>query len=245
MKKNQSTRGDERTKLYAIASSNEHAVEYSGLEFADFINGLENPIRNILLLKGNHIGDKCKHNFELLEGESNIKKFILNDIYKYGDFCFVDYENPDCIDKLHDEQIAELLFMAHLFRPLKKPFFDVLGNRFAYLSHDDGFYCKLYCQDHSLIVTLLANKIIRYLYRRLKISACEFPAAVNEIMFDLMKRGLFIDLEELSNEQGMLTIKLFVIGKFGSMDSILNNRKKIKITETKNLIYYLGKWTIS
>lgn len=236
----------EEVKLYINAHPKEQYSIYSGMNFHDFINGVPAPINNIMLLRGNYIGEKRKYRFELLEGEDDIKKLMRKDIYRYGDFCFVDYEKTTSLDGLTNEQIAELLYMAHMFKPLKKPFFEVLGNRFVYLAHDDSYYCKLYCRDVSIIVTLLFKKIAGYLKRWLKAEVCEFSDETCEVIYGFMQQGLFIDLAEVNNAKEAITLTLYVIGAYENIDNILNNCRTVKHTAlaVRSLRYQSGEWTL-
>ena len=134
---------DRMTDIYIRVSSERHEAVFSGLRFIDFINCATIPIDNILLLKSGYSSEKRCHNFELLEGQENISKLMLENIYHYGDFCFVDYAHASSVNKLNEKQIAELLYLAHMHKPLRSPFFEVLQNNFVYLAHDDGWYCKL------------------------------------------------------------------------------------------------------
>ena len=130
---------------------------YSGISFNDFIKSLNNKFENIVLLKADYIGNSFRRNFEIIEGIENIIKLAKEDIY--GDFSFVDCSKNDSIEKLEDMEIAELLFLEHMKYPLNSPFFDALGNRFVYLSHDNDFYCKLYCKTENDILNMLSYKI--------------------------------------------------------------------------------------
>ena len=145
--------------IYINASRNENRLICSGISFSNFIEHLRDPIKNIILIKGNFPGNKQIKNFELVEGEKHIAKLKKEDVYTYGDFCFVDYNISNSVYQLTNEQVAELLFMAHMFEPLKSPFFEVLNNRFAYLAHDDWHFCVLYSRDIDDFLDVLNGTI--------------------------------------------------------------------------------------
>lgn len=149
-----------RRILYIKITPEEKQIIYSGIEFFEFVKYLSSSISNLLLIKGNYYGTRYMHNFELLEGKELIDKLAEVNIAAFGDFCFVDYAMPHMIAKLNDQQIAEILFMAHMRKPIKSPFFEELKNRFAYLAHDDGWYCKLYCQNVCEFTHVLYGKIV-------------------------------------------------------------------------------------
>lgn len=137
----------ERTQIYLKANLSKNEFICSGIEFKEFVRFLSFPIENIILLKTDYPGNAYAHCFELLEGRASIEALTKENIYNYGDFCFVDYETAGIVAQLNDGEIAELLFTAHMFRPLKFTFFEKLNNRFIYLAHDDGFYCKLFMRN--------------------------------------------------------------------------------------------------
>jgi len=236
-----------RTKIYVKATPERHEIIYSGIEFAEFTTYLSSPIENILLLKADYIGNRSEKNFELIEGKDYIAEFKSENIYNYGDFCFVDYASTDSINKLSGEQIAELLYMAHMYIPLQSPFFEALQNRFAYLAHDDGFYCKLYCHNLLDFVTVLCNKIKMNIRSLLNDNVCEAPNNVKEKVLQLAMEGLFIDLDELSHEDGMIAIKLYTVGTHSDMDIISNSCQQIKLnsSQVKKPNCRENEWTLS
>lgn len=136
------------TIIYINSDIQNHEFIYTGIVFSEFIAYIENPIQNLLLLKANYLKENIVHNFEIVEGLAAINRFANEDIYDYGDFCFVDFEDGT-LDNLSSQQIAELLYLAHMFTPLKSPYFESLHNRFAYLAHDDGFFGKIYCRKRD------------------------------------------------------------------------------------------------
>ena len=157
----------QRTILYVYADREKHVFINSGITFSEFVNGLSKPLENLLSISPKTdmislVSDYAR-GFEVFEGNKQIQALLSENIYELGDFCFVDFHKMDGIQQLSEEQIAELLYLGHLFRPLKSPFFPALQNRFAYLAHDDGFFCKLYCRDEQDFAHVLAVKIVNYL----------------------------------------------------------------------------------
>ena len=83
---------DRTADIYIKVSSEQYETILSGLWFIDFIECTPISVENILLLKSDYFSDKRCHNFELLEGQEDIGKLMRENIYDYGDFCFVDYK---------------------------------------------------------------------------------------------------------------------------------------------------------
>jgi len=81
----------------------EHVTIFSGIKFIDFIECTPISIENMLLLKANYVGKKHFCKFELLEGMGDISELLSEDIYDYGDFCFVDYVDTKSVNQLGND----------------------------------------------------------------------------------------------------------------------------------------------
>jgi len=225
---------DKNINIYAKISSENNEAVFSGITFADFIECTSIQVENLLLLKSGYFSKKQCHKFELLEGKDDIAKLALENIYHYGDFSFVDYSNPASVRELTGNEIAELLYLAHLLEPLKSPFFDTLQNNYAYLSHDDGWYCKLYCKEQHILNSILLNK----LHKSLQSESCDtIPSLSYELtekVMELSKRGLLIQLNVLSQKSkkvkktNVASIKLYTVGEVNNMDYLLNNLENLQ-----------------
>ena len=216
-----------RTIVYMIANPEDSEVVYSGIDFSEFIRYLPHAIDNLMLITGGSnvilTESRFERGLEVIEGSMLIEKLSYEELYRLGNFCFIDYSSRGKISNLHDEEIAELLYLGHMFKPLKSPFFDVLQNRFVYLAHDDGFYCKLYCRDSDDITSVLLGKITAEI-TPIKI---EYSNIVDK-MKHLSTSGILIDLEDTKDKGGYNELKIFTIGKYEDIDSILNNLQYIK-----------------
>jgi len=216
----------ERTKIYVKVTPERSEIICSGITFAEFIKHLPTPIENLLLIKCDYWGNQQKHGFEVLEGQENVEKLIVEDI-SHGDFCFVDYTSPQAVNELHKKQIAELLYLGHVFEPLDTPFFEALHNNFIYLSHDDGWYCKLYCKNISDFATVLCNKIAAIIPTE---TGGLVSDSVKEKILQLATNGILIDLDEILQD-GMIT--LYSIGEHSDIDGMLNNWQQMKSSASK------------
>jgi len=219
---------DNLKKLYIYKSLSNDETVLSGIRFCDFIEHSPIPINNILLLKGDCIGEKSWNRFELFEGHEQIAKLKQEDIYSHGDFSFVDYANTGSLHLLTDEQIAELLYFSHMRKPLRSPFFDALRNEFAYLAHDDGWYCKVYCKDKQVPISILLGKLRVVVQKIVGNDLYTLPAGLVESIYELSSKGLLIELESAPHKNKAIAIRLYVVGEYENMDILLNNSKQIR-----------------
>lgn len=217
-----------RNKVYVNVNDKNHEIIYTGISFCEFMKYLPQKVTNILLLKADYISDKNVNNFELIEGKQNLKIFSEEDIYNYGDFSFVDYSESECIKLITDNQIAELLFLSHMCRPLATPFYESLNNRFVYLSHDDDYFCKLYCRDVYDFLGVLNGKIINMIRVFTKIKISNIDKGILDILYDFSKNGLLLDFEDMVIKDTEIIIDIFTVGKYKNIDEVLNNSQSLK-----------------
>lgn len=235
-----------RTKIYVKVSPESNEVVFSGIEFAEFVEYLPQPIENLMLITGGSsiilVETNLERGLELFEGLALIKKLIKQDIHSLGNFCFVDYASTGSTSDLSEEQIAELLYMGHMFKPLQLPFFEQLQNRFAYLAHDDGWYCKLYYQDVNDFLSVLCGKV----KGDMRLLLPDNPDAIYEELLGLATSGILIDLDEISTKKGNIEVKIYTVGGYTNMDDIWNNLQQIKnnASQINSLRCNTEEWTI-
>jgi len=221
------------TKIYANLSPDRNEAVFSGIKFADFIECTPVPVKNMLMLSHTNIGEKYCHNFELFDGKNDIAKLKLENIYHYGDFHFVDYTDTVSANSLTKQQVAELLYLSHMYEPLNTPFFDTLQNNYAYLSHDDGWYCKLYCKEWQTLTSILLNKLLKCVQQTFCDKVHSLPDGLVEKITEISTRGLFIQLDveikkgkQIQNNK-IANVKLYEVGEYEDMDKLFNNLENI------------------
>jgi len=207
-----------------VASNSESEITYSGIKFHEFYKYVEPKIENMALLKGDYLGKKCVNNFELLEGREQIDEFA-EEMRKIpnilGDFNFLDYHNAEAIARLSDEEIKDILFLSHMWHPSANLFFEVLQNRFVYLSHDDDWYCKLYCRNPCEFVQIMLGKIASW--AKLPIPSCS--SVIIGQLLQLIASGVFIDLEEMNCDKKGADVRIYTIGEYSNIDDVFCNLK--------------------
>ncbi|WP_416825950.1 oxalate:formate antiporter [Ectobacillus polymachus] len=224
--------------IYINGDRRNHCYLSSGITFQEFANNIPSPLHNVLLLK---------HNFEwtdinyhtLLEyvEEENMPKLITAETDQYDEYCWVDFDDVSDLDELEPMEIAELLYLAHKKEPIEKPFFPLLKNKFVYLSHEDGWFNKVYYRRQQDMAGLL-SKVIPYklgsfgkkrrmLFQKTKI----YPAITKEIVLrflPLAEDGLLIDLHNKVESKRGLEIPFYVVGSFTNMDEIMDGLDELK-----------------
>lgn len=235
-----------RDVFYINGFPENNEIVYYGMEFKEFYKFSPMKLNNILLLKSEYNGsrDSAKWNMTMVS-EDEIDNLLSEDIYSYGNFCWVDYANDDCIEHMQPQEVAELLYLGHMFSPLKSPFIESIKNRYAYLAHDDGWFCRLYCQRYSDFSEIIANKVIDSVSTsRRKI----FPMneELKHQLLSLASDGLLIDFDNILKVHKSIEIPIYQIGKFIDMDKMYND-KKVHIAHAKysaKLVYSNKNWKI-
>ena len=215
-----------RKIVYVKLTPERNEIVYTGITFAEFFKYLRQPIENLMTIMGDTFvfGLKYERIFELFEGQELVKELTEADVYNLGNFCFVDYVSPGRTEELTEGQMAELLYLGNMFKPLESPFFEVLQNRFAYVSHDDGWYCKLFCRNIEEFVSVLCGKIIANVDSAL----CKTMDSIGKELLLLATEGILIDLDELSCKKGNIDGEVYVIGEIFDIDATLNNLRETK-----------------
>ncbi len=222
-----------------------NVAECSGIGLEAFIKYSGLKIENIMLLKSEDMGNAVAKNFELLNGRQCVDRFVKNRSYEYGTLCFTDYSDMKDIERIKDEEISELLFIAHMFRPLHSPFIEAIGNSFIYISHDDDFYCKLYWKEQEYFIRdILENTIRNDISALLNI---DLPVIDNDITDQLVEttaNGLFIDFSEAAVDGGMIKIPIRIIG---GIDNYNDMRRVSENGIIKSLLFNRSKntWSFS
>ena len=149
---------DIRDVVYIHLNEKDRFVLTYGIEFYEFVLSLSDSINHLLLLK--HRFDDSDFNMHTMLDyvpKKRVMKLAGDGVYNYGDFCWVDFEEMEGLNELPDQTLAELLFLGHVKEHLKPPFYSYLGNRYAYLARDDGWFNKTYYRDLNDFYKLIST----------------------------------------------------------------------------------------
>lgn len=209
--------------LYLYKDNKSSLSIMSGIAFKEFALGISRPLNLLLIRHGFYKGKLHKPSFFTYVANKELPLLIEDDIYWYGDFCWVDCKDEKSLEKLSPQQIAELLFMAQTLKPLFSPYFDSINNKFVYLGHDDEVVTYLYCRDNNEFINMLAAVI----QNKIKILCRRKTSLINESVLThiakMSSRGLYIDFTDTSKSHHAITFKLKLIGKKRDMSEIINN----------------------
>jgi hypothetical protein len=228
-----------RDLVYVHMNENSQYVISYGVDFAEFSQSLPRSLNNLLLLK--HRFDEGEFNHHtMLEfvTREKIEKLAADKIYEYGDFCWIDFEETDGLDELSGQEIAELLFLGHQKQHLKMPFYNKLGNRYAYLSRYDGWFSKTYYRHLNDFYRMLGTAIVIKLgdlkpektligFRKKR----TYPSINIDIILSLskfMREGTVFSLRNLVQNRNRIEIPIWVIGDFDSMDDMFEEFEQMK-----------------
>lgn len=211
-----------RDIVYIIFNSARNEFIYHGIEFKHFILSIKEPVPNILLLKHNFSGDDYQPNLKLTYVKSEDMGQLMDDnIYQYGDFSWLDFKELPSLEILTPIEIAEILYFGHMGKPIDSPFNSKLKNRFAYYSHDDGWFNKIYCRNVNEFTNVLSNYIAFRLSEIAGININPLEDIISNEILKWAETGILIDFRMM--EKNSFKIPLYRIGKHYDIDELCNN----------------------
>lgn len=146
-----------RDSLYLWHQPHPRRLICSGLEFRDLLPELRRSDA-LLLLRHEYANAEYdrRSGFDFVMGD-DLGTLADDDIYSYGDFCWVDVRGGASLSQLSDEGIADLTFFAHTRRPRRDIRVPELNNEFLWWSHDGAWYVSLYYTNWQAVGDLLVR----------------------------------------------------------------------------------------
>ena len=236
-----------RDIFYINAFPENNEIVYYGMQLNEFIKYAPVELSQLLLLEAEYFGTgfRSKTKFEVVTKEE-MNDFLKEDVYSYGNFCWVDFNQRENVENLEPFEIAELLYLGHMFKPVKSPFFDKIQNRYAYLAHDDGWFCRLYCNQYSDFQEIIANKLIHRVSTSKKRKVYPLSEEIKEKLMRIAEGGLLIDFSNTLKYSNAIEIPIYRIGKFLDMDHMYNDLERHinHSNYSARLVHRNKKWTI-
>ena len=220
-----------------INESSQYVISY-GIEFSEFVQSLPRELNNLLLLKHRYDdADFNRHTMLDYVPSNKVEKLVKENVYGYGNFCWIDFEEKDGVDELSGTEIAELLYLGHIKQHLKTPFYSRLGNRYVYLAHDDGWFNKTYFRNindfYRMLGTSIAIKLGELKLEKTLLGIRKkrsYPPINMEILLTLtkfMREGAVFSLQNAERNRNRIEIPIWVIGDFDSMDDMFDEFEQL------------------
>lgn len=224
---------DSKDLLYIFINAHDQNVISLGISFQTFYHSLQNPPTNLLLLKHGQMETEFHMQTQLpYVTEDHMENWSESDIAKIGPFCWVDFEDVFNLDTINGQELAELLYLAHLKKHLSLPFYQTLNNRFAYLTENDGWLNKIYYKNWSDFYQVLSGALSKKLseskvdksfisFWRKKTYPPIEPSVLKELSRLLME-GVVFSFHSLKQARGLLEIPFYVVGDFYDMYEMMD-----------------------
>ncbi len=220
--------------IYIKIYEKENRIHSSGVKFQDFAKGLSIQNQGLLILAG--YPNECKFNMHLLleyVTKEQLEALVNETVYNYGDFCWVDYEREEQLNHVTGEELAQLLYMSHMKRPLDSFKIDSLNNRYAYLCHDDGWWNNVYMKNVTEYKKVISYLLMQKLKGR-KQTISEPNPELMHIIFEMCKDGLVIDFEKKTTDG----VSLFCVGTIETMDDLEKKMDRYRNKASGRSVYY-------
>lgn len=224
--------GAEQGIIYVHVNHVHQFVLSSGILLQDFLKGIPFKLPNLLLLR--HPFEDVHFNmhtmFEYADSEMiaalKEENFQIN-----GELCWIDFSNEEILNRLSGQEIAELLYLAHLKNHLKLPFYKKLNNQFVYLTTNDGLLNKIYFKSwepfYTMLGTTIASKLNQQrdvsLFRRWKRKPVPpIPSDVLYPFINLMKEGVAMPISKAIRGRQFVEIPVWIVGDFINVDTLFD-----------------------
>lgn len=229
-----------------------------GISAGDYINGISKIPQNIIMINDDVDSSNSFNvhsNFPTITGQSQVRDYVIRG-YKTGRVPkWMDYKTKDGLDSLSDDEIADLLYLAHMDVPRKRnPFSVKLGNEFVYLGGTNGFnrfYFRSF-QELNHILELSIKRHLRHQRNNKRIFArpIQMKDIDPEILHDLLHfsvEGIIIAFELGQEVKRQVKMPLFRVAKtqtkviWGSEGQLLANANQVGMLTYNTLS---NKWSI-
>lgn len=187
-----------KNNCFAYIKINEvdNKVTTSGVKFREFMEGIIEKPKNLLMFKGWSINSNIETNLglEYVDNE-NIPAICEEEVYDFGDFQWIDFEEKNNLNKIDKAELAKMLYLNHTGKPYDTFLFESLNNKYTYIAHDDEYIVNVYMKNIKDYKNVINYKIKKELKGRKRFIA-DIPNEILDIIYALCKKGVVIDFEE-------------------------------------------------
>ncbi|WP_335872346.1 hypothetical protein [Bacillus sp. 2205SS5-2] len=233
--------------LYVHTKSAEKYAVTSGINFSEFAATIPTDLQHILLLQhqvefpsfhfSTHFDYLMKEDFPLLFQESD----------KRMDFSWIDFEDLVGLDELSGEEVAELLYLSHMKKPLHGPFFNRLNNHYMYLSYHEGLITQTYYRDfndfYSMLSGVVVNKLFaqkseKKLFSKKSVEVAPIPIDLLKLIEERLNEGVVFSILNSTVSRGKVQIPFWTIGDYQDMNEMRDEYVKLAKQDPSGMLLY-------
>lgn len=229
-----------------------------GISAGDYINGISRIPQNILMINDdveNSNSFNVHTKFPTITGRSQVRNYVIQGQKTNSLPKWMDYQTKDGLDSLSDDEIADLLYLAHMDVPRQRnPFSAKLRNEYVYLGGSNGF-TRFYFRNFQELDHILELSIKRHLRhqrnnKRIFARPIQMKDINPEILKDLLRfsvNGIIIAFELGQEVRRQVQMPLFRVTKrqtkviWGNENQLLANTEPIGMLTYNTLS---NKWSL-
>ncbi len=204
----------QRRYIYANLEKLDNLVFAYGIDQSDFVHGIKRLPANLVSLVG--IDDEehavnAHTGLNVINDENEIRRYLLQ--RHELPVKWLDYDEVGDLDFLTATEIAELLYLGHMNRPIRSPFNYKLRNHYVFLEQRNGgikvYFYYISAFSHVLSAAIVRHALAAYHGRRMFMRSLKVPVVPEAILKQLVKLmpdGLFIYFDQAMVRQRQLLV---------------------------------------
>lgn len=204
----------QRRYIYANLEKLDNLVFAYGIDQSDFVHGIKRLPANLVSLVGVDDDEHAVNahtGLNVINDENEIRRYLLQS----HDFPvkWLDYDETGDLDFLTATEIAELLYLGHMNRPIRSPFNYKLRNHYVFLAQRNGgikiYFYYISAFSHVLSAAIVRHTLAAYRGRRMFMRSVSVPRVPENILKQLVKLmpdGLFIYFDQAMVRQRQLLV---------------------------------------
>jgi len=223
--------------IYFHSNRQERFVFSFGYTFEEFYQTLNEPNFNILLLKhSTDEGDLHLHTLLPYVLDENLEGFIARESYKNGPLCWIDFDDLSNLDLIEGQELAELLYLGHIKKHLRTPFYQTLNNQYVFLSDEGQSLIKMYYRNfdkfYDFVSKLLSLKLSHlkmpksWIPFRRKIEYPPIDEHVIKKLDDFFSEGMILSLKYSTIKRNKVQIPFWNVGDVASIEGLEEEYEK-------------------
>lgn len=204
----------QRRYIYANLEKLDNLVFAYGIDQSDFVHGIKRLPANIVSLVGVDDDEHAVNahtGLNVINEENEIRRYLLQS--HPLPIKWLDYDEVGDLDFLTATEIAELLYLGHMNRPIRSPFNYKLRNHYVFLQQRNGgikvYFYYISAFSHVLNAAIIRHTLAAYRGRRMfmrSLSVPRVPEAILKQLVKLMADGLFIYFDQAMVRQRQLLV---------------------------------------